>query len=144
MLHKFQAEVLGEFGSMLTPMQITTLWCYHPALQQYDKFYFLTVRASWHIFVCAASLNKAVKNHYPLPLKIGGCQVHFFPDEFYKPADYIIAPNLDLINTTIDPHHLLEPKIAPILQQYFTFSIGMHLLVFGHLVILFPDTKSLQ
>jgi hypothetical protein len=143
-LHKFQAEVLGEFGTALTPTQITALRCYHPALRQYDNVYFSTVGACQYIVVCAASLNKAVKNRHPLPLKIGGYQVHFFPDEFYKPEDYIIAPNLDLINTTIDPHRLLEPKIAAILQRYFTLSIGVRLLVFGHLVILFPDTKSLQ
>jgi hypothetical protein len=143
-LHKFQAEVLGEFGTTLTPTQIIALRCYHPALRQYDNVYFSTVGASQYIVVCAASLNKAVKNRHPLPLKIGGYQVHFFPDEFYKPADYIIAPNLDLINTTIDPHRILEPKIAAILQRYFILSVGVRLLVFGHLVILFPDTKSLQ
>jgi hypothetical protein len=56
-LHKFQAEVLGEFGTMLTPMQITALQCYHPALQQYNKVYFSTVRASQYIVVCTTSLN---------------------------------------------------------------------------------------
>ena len=66
---------------------------------------FLTVEASQYIVVCTASLNKAVKNCNPLLLKIGGYQVHFFPDEFYKPADYIITLNLDLINTTIKDEH---------------------------------------
>src|SRR5882762_9518674 len=34
-LDQFQAEVLGEFGSSLTPTQIVALRCYHPTLRQY-------------------------------------------------------------------------------------------------------------
>jgi hypothetical protein len=34
--------------------------------------------------------------------------------------------------------------VASILKRYFTLSIGARLLVFGHLVVLFPDIKSIQ
>jgi hypothetical protein len=142
-LHEFQAEVLGEFGSSLTPTQITALRCYHPALWQYDTVYFSTVGRSQYIVVSTGSLNKAVKNPRSLPLKIGGYQVHSLPD-IYTPSDRFTFTTIDLINTTIDPHRTIEPKIAAIIQQYFKFSIGVHLLVFGHLVVLFPDIKSLR
>lgn len=142
-LHEFQAEVLGEFGSSLTPTQITALRCYHPALRQYDTVYFSTVGRSQYIVVSTGSLNKAVKNPRSLPLKIGGYQVHSLPD-IYTPSDRLTFTTIDLINTTIDLHRTIEPKIAAIIQQYFKFSIGMCLLVFGHLVVLFPDIKSLR
>lgn len=143
-LDQFQAEVLGEFGNSLTPTQIVALRCYHPVLQQYDKVYFSTVGESQYIVVSAVSLKRDIVNVLPLPLMIGGYQTHFFPDEIFTPSDRVIYPQVDLTNTTIDPHRPLEPGVASLLKHYFTLSVGARLLVFGHLVILFPDVKSIQ
>jgi hypothetical protein len=143
-LDQFQAEVLGEFGSSLTPTQIVALRCYHPVLRQYNKVYFSTVGESHYIVVSAVSLNRDIVNVLPLPLMIGGYQIHFFPDEIFTPSDRVIYSQVDLINITIDPHRPLEPSVTSLLKHYFTLSIGARLLVFGHLVVLFPDIKSLQ
>ena len=103
-LHEFQAQVLGQFGILLTPTQIVAfnLRCYHPSLRQYNKVYFATVGKPQYIVVSATSLNKDIKIPYPLPLKLGGYQVHTIPN-IYIPRDRILFPGsqVDLINTSI-------------------------------------------
>ena len=75
---------------------------------------------SGKVSVSATSLNKDIKIPYPLPLKLGGYQVHTIPN-IYIPRDRVIFPGfqVDLINTHIDPHRPIEPKIAAILHRYF-------------------------
>jgi len=71
--------------------------------------------------------------------KIGGYQIHSFP-EIYTPSDRIIFPHANLISTAIDPHCPLEPGV--IIKQTFMLSVGVHLLVFGRLVLPFPDMEK--
>jgi hypothetical protein len=106
--------------------------------------YFSTVGTSQYIVVAANSLDKAVENPHSLPLQIGGYQVHFFPNQIYTPPAYVICPKDDLISDIIDPQRPLDPEVAAILRKHFPSSVGAQLLVSGHLVILFPDVKTLE
>lgn len=136
------AELQSRFGAQLDASRIHAIRCCHTALRQYKKVYFTSVGVSYSFVVGTYSFNIKAKEQHPLPLEIGGYHVHHMatPPFHVKSS---LSPD-ELLGFHINPQAMLSKPQLTEITDVFPESTGLRVHAFGHVDVLFPNSKALR
>lgn len=132
---------MDAFGSYVDARLISALRSIHPSLRQFSEVYFGAVETHRFFIVSTYSVDQTLEK-CQLPLRVGGYPVHLLRSPIINTSNNSQDDPLAL--RPIHPRQAVDQSVLKIIRSCFKTSIGIRVLVFGHLVILFSDTDSLE